>query len=268
MLKYTALIRTYNSLPLLNEVLEALKTQTVAPFDYVIVDSSNDQAQKAAIKQLGLRVVDYPDEEFNFSKAINIGVDHVKTDLVLIISSHVLLTDKKLIERGIALDDFSQEKYLGFCLTPTIVTSETWIPTKVTRRNFSLSLAASNSCTLLKKSDLKQRPFLEEVFSAEDQEWAAYYLRQKEAYFYRVTAFHARYLNSNINDQKFINEQVALAYYTHRNMLGYQNILFRLFRALLAKVRGRSNRASLHFTIAKELFNARSKKPVKQSKYF
>ncbi|BEV08082.1 glycosyltransferase family 2 protein [Methylophilus sp. DW102] len=266
--KYTALIRTYNSLPLLNEVLIALKKQTSPPDDYVIVDSSKDPAQKNAIKQLGLRVIDYPDDEFNFSKAINIGVEQVKTELVLIISSHVLLNDITLIERGLKLDDFSSETYLGFCLTPTIIATDTWMPTKVTKSNFSLDLAASNSCTMLKTQHIMQRPFLEEVFSAEDQEWAAFYLREKNAYFYRVKAYEARYLNNNVNEQKFINEQVALAYYTHRHMLGYKNIVFRLCRGLLAKMRGRTNRATLHFTIAKELFQARSKKPIKKSKYF
>lgn len=266
--KYTALIRTYNSLPLLNEVLVALKEQTAPPDDYVIVDSSKDPAQKNAIKQLGLRVIDYPDEEFNFSKAINIGVEQVKTDLVLVISSHVLLTDQTLIQKGLDLENMAEEKYLGFCLTPAVSANDTWVPTKVTKSNFSLDLAASNSCTMLKTQHIMQRPFLEEVFSAEDQEWAAFYLREKDAYFYRVKAFEARYLNTNMNDQKTINEQVALAYYTHRHMLGYKNIIFRLCRGLLAKMRGRPNRATLHFTIAKELFQARSRKPIKKSKYF
>ncbi|WP_019882387.1 MULTISPECIES: glycosyltransferase family 2 protein [unclassified Methylophilus] len=265
---YTAVIRTYNSLPLLLKVLDALKMQTIPPSDYVIVDSSKDYSQKEAIKKLGLQVVDYPDEEFNFSKAINIGVDYVKTELVLIISSHVLLNDRSLIEKGLALESFSIENYLGFCLTPAINESENWEPAMVTKYNFSLDLAASNSCTMLKTLHIQQRPFLEEVFSAEDQEWAAYYLREKEAYFYRVKAYEAKYLNVNMNDQKIINEQIALAYYTHREMLGYRNIIMRLFRAVVARVRGRTGRARLHFTIAKELFVARSNKPVKKSKYF
>lgn len=268
MIRYTALIRTFNSLPLLNEVITALDRQTVPPTDYLIVDSSNDPQQKAEIKKLGFQVVDYPEEAFNYSKAINIGVDKVETDLVLVISSHVILEDPTLIERGLALQSFDQKGYLGFCLTPGHMASQHWIPDYVDKKNFGMRFAASNSCTLLATRFIKARPFREDVFSAEDQEWAAYYLRTQDAYFYRVISYDVKYLNSHANDQKIVNEFVALAYFTHPQLLGLHYIFFRVLRAGFAKLRRHPMRAKLHMAIARELYAARHQKPVKKSKYF
>lgn len=268
MSRYTALIRTYNSFPLLNEVLDALKHQTIPPAEIVFVDSSSNPEQKAKLKALGHQVVDYPNEEFNYSKAINIGIDAVQTELVLVISSHVVLNDNTLIERGLSLHDFNDDRYLGFCLTPGFKASQEWEPSYVDKKNFGLNLAASNSCTLLATHFIRNRPFREDVFSAEDQEWAAYYLRTHDAYFYRVIAYAVKYLNVNVNDQKVVNEFVALAYFTYPWMLGLHYITFRFLRAIFARVRGNLNRSKLHLAIARELYAARHQKPVKKSKYF
>lgn len=268
MTKYTALIRTYNSLPLLNDVIDALRKQTVPPTDYVFVDSSSDPKQKAEIKKLGFKVVDYPDEAFNYSKAINIGVDQVETDLVLIISSHVILEEPTLIERGLALQGFDSKNYLGFCLTPGHLASQHWIPDYVDKKNFGMRFAASNSCTMLATHFIKSRPFREDVFSAEDQEWAAHYLRTQDAYFYRVISYDVKYLNSHANDQKIVNEFVALAYFTHRQFLSWHYIFYRILRAGFATLRRHPMRAKLHMAIARELYAARYEKPVKKSKYF
>lgn len=266
---YTALIRTFNSMPLLQDVLDALQKQSLPPTQIVIVDSSNDLSQRGKIESLGFPVVRYPDsEEFNFSKAINIGVDAIVTDAVLVISSHVILGNTKLIEDGFNSNDFNDDDYMGFCLIPSADPDVKWRKTRVDKVNFSPDLCASNSCTLLKTTWIKARPFREDVFSAEDQEWAAFYLRNKNAYFNNIFTHDVRYMNVHFNTQKLINEQIALAYFTFPEMLSYKNILLRFVRAIVAMLRSRQERAKLHFIVARELFLARFRKPSKKSKYF
>lgn len=267
--RYTALIRTYNSMPLLAEVIDVLKKQSLPPDEILIVDSSREQAQINLIKGLGYKVIRYPEnEDFNFSKAINIGINEISNERVLIISSHVLLNQPNLIETAWEVANFEDPAYMGFCLIPWADPEVKWKPTRVDESNFSIDLCASNSCTLLKTRLIKERPFREDVFSAEDQEWAAFYLRQKKSYFFNIVTHDLKYMNVHFNTQKLINEQIALAYFTFPKMLSIKNIIYRLIRAVIALARFRRERAKLHFVVAREFFFARFRKPTKQSKYF
>ncbi len=268
-LSYTALIRTFNSMPLLIDVIDHLQKQSTPPSAIVIVDSSKEKEQRSGIENLGYPVVRYPEnEDFNFSKAINIGVNCIRTDAVLIISSHVLLTNEYMIEKALNITDFNDEKYMGFCLIPWSEREVTWRQTKVDKENFNRNLCASNSCTMLKASWIKLRPFREDVFSAEDQEWTFYYLNQNDAYFYNIVTHDVKYMNVHFNTQKLINEQIALAYFTFNEMLSLKNILFGILKSIYAILRLRKERAQYHFIVAKELFFARFRKPQKKSKYF
>lgn len=267
-LKYTALIRTYNSLPLVADVVAALLAQTMPPEKILAVDSASSPEQRLALDDLFDQVIDYPNEPFNFSKAINIGAAVCNTEYVLIISSHVVIQEPDIISRGVSYIANEVASCLGCCFNPHHLPERVWVIKKVDKNNFSPLLGLSNSCAFLKVQNILDRPFREDVFSAEDQEWAAYYLRNFNASFFRVISYHVKYLNKHLNDLKFINEEISMAYFTHRQLLSPIRIVARFLRALLATVRNRPERAKLHMMIAKELFLANFRKPVKKSSYY
>jgi glycosyltransferase involved in cell wall biosynthesis len=267
-MKYTALIRTYDSFPLVAEVVAALRAQATPPEKIIAVDSHSCPEQRVAMAEIFDEIIDYPNEPFNYSKAINIGIEACETEYVLIISSHVVLKDKYLISYGINHIKSATGICLGCCFNPGGDTEKTYGVTRVDKHNFSLLLGLSNSCAFLKKQYILDRPFREEVFSAEDQEWAAYYLRNHDASFYSFHSIYVNYLNPHVNELKTLNEFVSMAYYTHKELRGPKYILPRLARALLAFVRNRPNRARMHFTIAMELFLTNFRKPVKLSAYY
>jgi glycosyltransferase involved in cell wall biosynthesis len=267
-MKYTALIRTYNSLPLVAEVVAALRAQAIPPDRIIAVDSNSELEQRLALDALFDQVIDYPPEPFNYSKAINIGVEACKTDYVLIISSHVLLNDPYLISYGINHISSAKQPCLGCCFNQGGDTEKTYGVTLVNKRNFSLLLGLSNSCALLKKKYITDRPFLEDVFSAEDQEWAAYYLRNHDASFFSFHSIYVKYQNQHMNELKTLNEFISMAYFTHRELRGPKYILPRLARSLFAFLRNRPERAKLHMTMAVELFLTNFRKPVRRSAYY
>lgn len=262
-MKYTALIRTYNSLPLVADVVAALRAQDVPPHRIIAVDSHSAPEQRAALEDIFDQVIDYPNEPFNYSKAINIGVDACDTPYVLIISSHVLLTDPYLISYGINHIAQGGARCLGCCFNQGGDYGKTYGVTQVDKHNFSLLLGLSNSCALLERRYIIDRPFREDVFSAEDQEWAAYYLRQRDACFFSFHSVYVKYMNPHVNDMKTMNEFVSMAYFTHPELRGPKYIIPRLARALLALIRLRPERAKLHFTMAVELFMTNFRKPVR-----
>lgn len=267
-MKYTALIRTYNSFPLVAEVVAALRAQAAPPENIIAVDSKSSPEQRLALEDIFDQVIDYPKEPFNYSKAINIGVEACETEYALIISSHVVLTDPYLISYGI--NHISEGGYhcLGCCFNQGGDYEKTYGVTRVDKRNFSLLLGLSNSCAFLKKKYIIDRPFREDVFSAEDQEWAAYYLRNHDASFFSFHSVYVKYLNPNVNDLKTMNEFISMAYFTHPELRGPKYIIPRLARAFLAFVRNRPERAKLHLTMAKELFMTNFSKPVRKSSYY
>lgn len=267
-MKYTALVRTYNSYPLVAEVVARLRAQAHPPERIVAVDSHSRPEQRLVLDTLFDQVIDYPPEPFNYSRAINIGVEACDTEYVLIISSHVLLQDPYLISYGFNHIGTAEGLCLGCCFNPGGDTEKDYGVTWVNKKNFSLLLGLSNSCALLKRQYILDRPFREEVFSAEDQEWAAYWLRAHNASFFSFHSIYVSYLNPYVNELKTLNEFVSMAYFTHRSLRGPKYILPRLARALLAFVRNRPARARMHFTIAVELFLTNFRQPVKRSAYY
>lgn len=268
-MKYTALIRTYNSFPLVKDVVAALRAQSVPPEKIIAVDSNSCREQRLALNDICDEVVDYPSEPFNYSKAINIGIAACDTEYVLIISSHVVLTDPYLISYGInhiLLE--GGDRCLGCCFNQGGDTTKTYGVSRVDKSNFSLRLGLSNSCAFLKKQYILDRPFREDVFSAEDQEWASYYLRQQNALFFSFHSIFVKYLNPNVNELKTLNEFISMAYFTHPELRGPKYVIPRLARSLLALLRNRPDRAKYHFEMAKELFLTNFRKPVRLSSYF
>lgn len=267
-MKYTALIRTYNSFPLVADVVAALRAQAIPPERIIAVDSNSNSEQRQALDDLVDEVIDYPKEPFNYSKAINIGIAACETEYVLIISSHVLLTDPYLISYGINHISLSGELCLGCCFNQGGDHGKAYGVSWVDKNSFSLLLGLSNSCAFLKRRYITERPFREDVFSAEDQEWAAYYLRERGANFYSFHSVYVKYLNPHVNELKTMNEFISMAYFTHPELRGMKYVLPRLGRAILAILRLRPHRARFHFTMAKELFMTRFRKPVRQSAYY
>lgn len=267
-MKYTALIRTYNSFPLVAEVVASLREQDEPPEKIIAVDSDSSPEQRLALEDICDLVIDYPKEPFNYSKAINIGIVACDTEYVLIISSHVVLTDPYLISYGINHIADGGDRCLGCCFNPGGDYGKPYGVTRVDKSNFSLVLGLSNSCALLKRQYIINRPFQEDVFSAEDQEWASYYLRQQDATFFSFHSVHVRYLNPNVNDLKTMNEFISMAYFTHPELRGPKYIVPRLARALLAILRFRPEKAKLHLSMAIQLFLTNFRKPVRQSAYY
>lgn len=262
--QYTALIRTHDSSPRVEQTVAGLKAQTWPPTRIVAVDSGSAPTQRQALDRLVDTVVDYPDEVFNYSKSINVGVAQCRTPWVLIISSHILLGDVSSIERafgamtGIGASAF----YLHRGTRPE------WKLEPIDRRLFDGRNGLSNSCAFLQTQAVMDRPFREEVFSAEDQEWAAEYLRRHDTTILRIGLDSLKYNNPNENELKLINEEISIAYFTCRDKLGAGHLVVWLARAAVWAAAGRTRRAKTYLTIFRELVRARFRPPMRVSKYY
>lgn len=263
-LSYTAVIRTHDSSPRVEETVAALKAQTRPPTHIVAVDSGSTEDQRRLLDALVDTVVDYPDEAFNYSKAINIGVERCRTPWVLIISSHIVLKDAASIERAFA--EMSAISAAGFYLHRG--TQPHWKLEPIDRATFDGRNGLSNACAFLSTRAVMERPFREDVFSAEDQEWAADCFRRHGATILRIGIDSLKYNNPNENELKLINEEISIAYFTCREKLGLRYLLAWLARAAIYFAAGRTRRSKTYLTIFRELVMARFRPPMRVSRYY
>jgi len=234
------------------------------PRRIIFVDSSGDAVCRNRLAELGDSVVPYPEPVFNFSIAINVGLAAATASHVLLISSHVVLDCPQLIEEG--------------CARARDVAAEVvyWIPAndgvvemfRVDKTLFNGHNGLSNSCAMLPRLTALERPFRVDVFSAEDQEWAGWFMRERQGCTLRIKHPMALYLNPNVNILKTINEEIAIAYFSDRRWLRPHRIIERFVRAALAACRRRPERARMHWEIAKGLLAANFRKPIRLSKYY
>ncbi len=263
-MQYTALIRTHDSSPRVEATVAALRAQTSPPTRIVAVDSKSAPEQRAALDALVDRVVDYPDEPFNYSKAINLGIDECRTPWVLIVSSHIVLQDPDAIAR--ASRETTSIGAAGFYLHRG--TRPEWKLERIDARNFDGRNGLSNACAFLPTRAVAERPFREDVFSAEDQEWAADFFRRTGAAILRIGIDSLKYNNPNENELKLINEEISIAYFTCREKLGVRFLAAWLIRAAVYLAAGRPRRSRTYLTICKELVLARFRPPMRVSKYY
>ena len=267
---YSAVIRAHEVSPLLAEVIGALRAQTAPPEQVIIVDSSHDPVVTAQFQILCDHVVPYPNAEFNYSRALNLGIAANRAPLTLALSSHVMLDDPGLIARGWTK---AQARGLDIVFWTRADTPEDDRSFPISRGNFNGRNGIGNSSAMIPTELLLARPFREEVFSAEDQEWTRYYLRTHQRAVLRVQTMGLRYLNPNHGEQvwshtKLLNEELAIGHFVRRRLIMPDRILARVARGVLAWLRGRRDRARLHFGIARAMVSANFVPPKRQSRYF
>src|SRR5258705_5085392 len=99
---YSCLIRTFNSATTLPDTLLYLSMQTLPPSEYIFVDSGSTDRTLDLLPQ-GAILHRYVGEHFNYSVALNQGLQHVSKDFVLIISCHTLLSNPFAMEYALSV---------------------------------------------------------------------------------------------------------------------------------------------------------------------
>lgn len=261
-MNYSVVIRAHDMSPLLVSAVQCLRSQSLPPLEIVVVDSSGCVEVGKKLRELADVHVPYGTGQFNYSRAIHLGVAVAAADHVLIHSAHVALLDSQLVES--AFQHAASAKCAVFYFRKGSSTAFDNID--VTRFDGRNGLA--NSCAMIPRHLLLQRGFREEVFSAEDQEWAAWFIREQKGCVLRITSPACVYENPHLNIQKKVNEDLAIASFVNRHERWPHNILKRLARAALACVRRRPERARMHWLVATGLLGSYFKPTRRKSRYF
>jgi glycosyltransferase involved in cell wall biosynthesis len=262
---YSAIIRTFQSFPVVEEVVRALRRQSIPPRSIIVVDSGSSEQDRTRLRDLADIFIDYPPEPFNFSKAINLGVAEVSTQCCLIISSHFLIEDTTLIARSIQQMAASGA---GAFYVSNVCRKGTEKYTLISASNFTGFNGFSNACGFVPKAMVQEHCFREDVFACEDQEWAAWYLQERYGSILKIVSPSIRYLNPHANLTKKLNEELAVAAFVDRRRLSGRHVFWRLLRAAFFIMVLDWPRAAFEHHLARELWQARRRIPQKPSRYF
>ena len=93
-------IRTLNERELIGECLESLQRQrSHFDLDVLIVDSGSTDGTLEIAGSHGARIFRLPPGDFDYSKALNVGIELVRGDLVLCLSAHAIPVDDEWVSR-------------------------------------------------------------------------------------------------------------------------------------------------------------------------
>jgi glycosyltransferase involved in cell wall biosynthesis len=268
MVRYSALIRTFNSADTLPGTLQSLAAQTIPPSNYVFVDSGSTDNTLTLFPERS-EIHHFIGKEFNFAGAINQGLSYVSTDYVLIISSHTLLRSNIAIEY--ALNLLIENDDIGAAYFSYDNNHGELRHLLINKANFDGFNGLYNTCSVIKMDLLRRRNFREDVFSAEDQEWAKWLFSSEGKMVARVDGVgldHNRNMRvQQYSTQKRKNEYVSTAYFTNRQLLNVTNLARIGYRVIKPTTQPFAER-SYNLKLLVSLLACFVRKPKYKSRYF
>lgn len=261
---YGALIRTFNSARTLPGTIASLQAQSCSPAAWVFVDSGSTDAT-ATLVPAGATWHRYTATQFNYSAALNEGLDLVRDPFVLIISSHTRLANPSAMAYALGLLD--ADPAVGGVYFSDDVPGELRHEF-IDQRSFDGFNGLWNTCALIRTSLLRERPFREEVFTAEDQEWSSWLVNVRGGKVARILGGQRLCENPYLKrPQKRLNEYVSVAFYANRRLLDWSNIGRQLCLAL-GPGEGRQSGRRFYLQLAWRLVLCHFRTPRYRSKYF
>ena len=165
------LIRFKNSAATLPRVLQRLQAQSIQPLFILGVDTGSTDGSAALIAQAGGRVIAWS-QPYHHARALNFGLKHLHTDLVLVLSSHTTLEDDDAVERMLAAFEDSRVACVSakWDEDPFYSDAITW--DELRSKGLKFGSIYSNSMGMLRRKAWESAPFDESLITAEDYAWA------------------------------------------------------------------------------------------------
>ena len=256
-MKYSVVVRTKNSEKTLEKCLRSLLAQSIKPQQIVVVDSGSDDQTVTIAKKLGTFVVNYPaNEPFNYSRALNLGISYSKDDHILLLSSHVIITDLHTVE---LMFGCIQDKN---CIAVSVVrsskenSSTISSPAEVVQKKICLEnfkgQAMYNFCSFFRKESWMEYNFNEKIPRCEDQDWS---------YFFLNKGYHTKiilnpkifYDNPYYNSKKDAWDYITIGAHFYPYFLSYFHLWKLLQKAVTLFLKGEEAEGKHHLFVVLRL---------------
>lgn len=174
------MIRTLNEAELIATCLDTLRRQRSGrDVDILVVDSGSTDGTVDIARSQGARVTELAPDDFDYSKALNLGIGEVDGELAISLSAHAIPLDDGWLERMAA--PFEDPRVAGVTSRQVPWPDAPWREVQRLERMFgpdrrvhsagdAAGLVFSNAASCVRRSVWTDHPFT--LPAAEDQEWA------------------------------------------------------------------------------------------------
>jgi glycosyltransferase involved in cell wall biosynthesis len=224
MRNYSVVIRCKNEDHVLGDTLLSLKRQTIAPSTVVLVNNNSTDNSTAIAKQHGCLIVEYPaGVTFNYSKALNMGIEAVDTPLIMLLSAHCPLATHDSAESMLAVFQlFNPVGVFGRQL-PTVNSNAIDTRDLLTvfgreRVIYETHPFFHNAFSMINRRSWETTPFDESINGIEDRVWAQSVVNNGGKIVYEPSAmvFHEHGLNQGLDEARALRVCKSL-YQLHKD---------------------------------------------------
>lgn len=224
-----AVIRTYNEEKFIGQLIRNLRVQSeyCQDLEIVVVDSGSTDRTKEIVSEYDAVLINIAKEEFNWSRALNLGISRSRGDFVVILSAHAIPTDNQWLAK--MLTHFQQQNVAGvYCkqipwpdanLFEIARLKKTFPDTSTTYDSVSseANMNFSNAASCIRRTAWKQHPFVI-MPAAEDGEWANWAISHgyKIAYDSSAQVYHSHSESSRKTAERIIDIERAADIRNHR----------------------------------------------------
>jgi len=172
----SVVIRAGDEVPALRKVLDALASQDLKPIEIVVVDNAASDDTRAVAQHQGAKIVEIPNGDFTYGKALNAGIRQTSGEFVCILSAYSLPIGPDFLRNALApfadptiaavrLLSITNRTALENWAKRTILESPVEIETVI-------SAAPLNAAAMIRRVLWEQIPYDETLTNIEDKFWA------------------------------------------------------------------------------------------------
>ena len=177
------IIRAKNEEKWLDSCLFAVSNQDYHNFEIVLVDNESTDHTLEIAERYDCKIVYISDKEFNFSKALNIGIKAARGELIAILSGHCIPADEQWLLR-LAMHLKSKDVIATYGRQIPLPDSDAadkrdlWITFGQDRKIQRKDYFFHNANSMIRRETWEKIPFNENIHGVEDQDWAKKVLNQ------------------------------------------------------------------------------------------
>jgi glycosyltransferase involved in cell wall biosynthesis len=170
-------IRSKNEGEWLRRCLLAVSAQDYPDYEVVLVDNDSADGSRSLAVRHGCRVLRISDRDFKYGRALNIGFEHAKGDLVAVLSGHCIPVHDQWLSTLAA--HFASPSIAGVYGRQVPLPDsdpfdkrDLWTTFGVERRIQRTDYFFHNANSMVRRSAWSEIPFDDAINGLEDRDWA------------------------------------------------------------------------------------------------
>lgn len=173
----SVVIRTKNEEKWIGSCLFAIRNQDFHDVEIVLVDNDSTDRTLAIARHFAAKILNISDRDFNFSRALNIGIEASRHQLIAMISGHcVPVNDQWLLCHAMHYDNpriaatYGRQEPLPD--SSPFDKRDLWTTFGLDRKVQTKDYFFHNANSMIRKDLWSIEPFNEKIHGVEDQDWA------------------------------------------------------------------------------------------------